>query len=185
MMLKAKRRRVLAMEVRSKKIGYAVFEGGETLLDWGIRWFAKDNAPDLSHKLTNLLQMSRPTLILISGIRTKDHRNGHLLKFPVDEIKRQAVLRSIPVKSLSKTYLRVHFKHHGHWNKHEVAQAIARRFPELAWHLPKRRRAWDSEAPNQVVFDAVALGLRYFAAPKLRRWNAGREGTLWSAPDDE
>ena len=49
------------------------------------------------------------------------------------------------------------FAQGGRWNTHEVAQAIAKRFPELAWHLPRKRKPWQSEPKKQLIFDAAAL----------------------------
>jgi hypothetical protein len=152
-----------------------------TLLDWGVRSFVKGGGQDLNRKLIRLLEMFHPTIILLSGIRPRGQHNVHLVGAPMRAIEEQAASLSIPTKSFSKIHLRTHF---GHRNKHEVAKAIATRFPELAWHLPRKRKPWQTEPASQVVFDAAALGLQYFATWRRSGGGSKREA-LWSAPGDE
>ncbi len=47
--------------------------------------------------------------------------------------------------------------------KHEIASQIGLIFPELTWKLPAARKPWHAEPHNQTTFDAIALGLTYFA----------------------
>lgn len=44
-------------------------------------------------------------------------------------------------------------------NKHDIAVAIADRFPELAPRLPRVRKPWMSEDYRMSIFDAVGLAL--------------------------
>ena len=46
--------------------------------------------------------------------------------------------------------------------KREIAQSIAREFPELEPRLPPVRRIWMSEDARMNIFDAVALGMTFF-----------------------
>jgi hypothetical protein len=70
---------------------------------------------------------------------------------------------------VSKASVKVYFAQSGRRNKYDIALAVAKCFPELAWQLPKRRKSWQSEAAAQVVFDAVAIAVVYFAASAKRR----------------
>jgi hypothetical protein len=47
-------------------------------------------------------------------------------------------------------------------NKYERARLIVASFPVLATRLPPKRKAWQSEHYQLIIFDAVALGLAYF-----------------------
>jgi len=47
--------------------------------------------------------------------------------------------------------------------KHEIASAIGELFVELVWKLPTKRKPWQSEDHNMVIFDAAALGVTLFA----------------------
>jgi hypothetical protein len=52
----------------------------------------------------------------------------------------------------------------GFRTREEIAEALTRIFPELIWHLPPKRKIWQSEHPRMTVFDAIALGLTYWQA---------------------
>src|ERR1051326_1813890 len=124
--------RLLAIETRSQKMGYAVFDGPRVLLDWGVREFTSTRKSPLDRKFGRLLDDFRPTMILLSYVS----RNGHLVEGPMKCIQEQAASRAIPFKLSSKDDLRKHFARAGRWNKRQIAKAVTNRFPELAWHLP-------------------------------------------------
>jgi len=47
-------------------------------------------------------------------------------------------------------------------NKHQIATAIAERFPDLLSVLPPQRKSWQSEDYRMSVFDAAAIGIAFF-----------------------
>ena len=48
-------------------------------------------------------------------------------------------------------------------SKHEIAEILAKRFPEeLGSRLPPKRRPWMSEDSRMDIFDAVAMGVTFF-----------------------
>ncbi|MFY9561284.1 MAG: hypothetical protein WAQ52_13710 [Terriglobales bacterium] len=47
-------------------------------------------------------------------------------------------------------------------NKHQIATAIAERFPDLLSILPPKRKSWQSEDYRMSVFDAAAIGIAFF-----------------------
>jgi hypothetical protein len=48
----------------------------------------------------------------------------------------------------------------GQGTKHELAEILAKQFPEeLGSRLPPKRKAWMSEDSRMGIFDAVALAL--------------------------
>jgi len=67
----------------------------------------------------------------------------------------------------SATAMRKYFQEIGRANKFEIAEAVATRFPELAWRLPRKRKPWQSEPLVQPLFDAVAIAL--FHGEQLER----------------
>ena len=54
---------------------------------------------------------------------------------------------------------------HDHACKYTEAAALADRFPELYGWLPKKRRYWDSEPRNTILFEALALALAVIDRP--------------------
>ena len=173
--------RIFAVEIRSRKIGYAIVEGEKSLLDWGVRTFVKPGDSSSHRKLAVLLASFHPSMILLSDITKGDHRKdtaGDLIR--LFEIQAKAL--SISIELVSKDSIKSFFNDAGHLTKHEMARVIVRSFPELAWHLPRQRKVWQSESPSQIVFDALALLICYVRTNEI---GSPDEDTLWSAPGDE
>jgi hypothetical protein len=55
------------------------------------------------------------------------------------------------------------FDQTGSATKHEIASTLAEWFIELAWKLPAKRKPWQSENYQMVIFDAVATGAAFLA----------------------
>ena len=46
-------------------------------------------------------------------------------------------------------------------NKYQVARAVAKRLPDLAAKLPRKRKIWEKEHYRMRIFDAAAVGVAY------------------------
>jgi len=157
--------RMLALHVLHSHFGFAVFEGPNALLDWGVKSFRGGvNAVKISpvRKLAMLLSEFVPHVIVTNKpLATRPHKiNTTILE--------QARAQRIPVRLLSRTAVQKTFPEHTR-NKHEIATLIADRFPrELSARLPAKRKIWQSEDYRMSIFAAVALGLAYFSHPSSR-----------------
>lgn len=174
---------VLAIELRSQKMGYAVFEGTRVLLDWGVRSYPSTAFLVLDRQLTTLFELFHPTVIILSRVSKGDHRNVALIKALIEIVRKQAQSVSIPARMMDKILVKEYFARTGRWNKHDIARAVVTRFPELSWRLPKKRKAWQSEPASQVVFDAAALALLYFGTTE--RPQIPSERLFGRLPSDE
>jgi|SRR5579872_841111 len=146
--------RLLALEIRPKKAGFAVFEGS-TLLDWGVTRYGADTPA--SRRIGSLLDRHRPDVVVTRWRpRLKHSRTGASV---VESIKRGAQRRSILVRILDALQIRTFFKQRGCRSKHTTAVLLAEWFPELAWRVPPKRKAWESEPHNALLFDAVGTAV--------------------------
>jgi len=154
--------RQLALEIRSWKFGYAVLEG-ENLLDWGVRWFPPGESKIAIRRLTVLLKVHTPSVVVTRSTRRVNHGSSesaaHVLRTIRDELKR----RSIRFVALARRDARTFFAQRGCRNKHEVALAVANRFGQLKPRVPKLRKAWDPESAIAAVFDAIATTMAFAA----------------------
>jgi hypothetical protein len=153
-------KRILALDVRPRSFGYAVFEGPERLLDWGAKSFRSGvNAVQVprAKKLEALLEEFLPSVAVLRkpGLRSKRK------KF-VEGVRGKADGYGIPVRFLSAREIQKAFDGQTRRGKYEIASAVAHRFRELAWILPPKRKCWQSEDYRMSIFDAVALGVAYF-----------------------
>lgn len=156
--------RVLALEVRSRRIGYAVFEGPTKLLDWGVRNCATaGEATDITKRqgLVSLLNLYQPAMVVANEVRA--NRNGWKRTDAVKlAIGRECARRSIQLLLVPSRAITRFFSGHGCNTRLQTAQTLAGWFPELAWQVPSERKPWDGERHSMVIFGAAAAGITYF-----------------------
>jgi hypothetical protein len=151
--------RILALNIHPHSFGFVVFEGAETVLDWGGRCFRcgahRCHVP-FRAKVSCLIDQHVPDAVVLQRPRT-----GRLTRL-VTTIKTEAKAQRVAVRLIDPRAIEQAFLGRNA-NKNQVASAIAERFPELLYELPPRRRAWQSEDYRMSIFDAAAVGITYFA----------------------
>lgn len=156
----------MAVEIRSWKFGFAVFDGAN-LLDWGVCRFPAGGTAIAIRRLEFLLKAYSPPLVIARRVRHAKHSSSkravRLIRGIRDELER----RSVQFAVLARRDIREYFAHRGCRNKVEVATIIADRFPRLKPRLPRSRKPWDPELNIVAVFDAVATALAFEAFQEL------------------
>jgi hypothetical protein len=158
--------RLLALEVRSRRMGFVVFEGPTRLLDFGIRGYSQPTQrlhEVVARRMRPLLLRYRPHAVVMRRDNHYSSQKPARLRIATDAIRKEAErcgieFRLMRTKSRKKFFVQV-----GCDSKHQVAQLIAELFREIAWRAQSRRKAWHSESYHTVIFDAVATGLVAFA----------------------
>lgn len=154
--------RLLALEIRASRLGFVVLEGPARLLDWGVRSFGEQNqriVSTVSDRITTLLAFHNP-LVVVVRVR-KYHTDIQNKKFLaiLAVIKAETRRNSKELCVLTTRQVQNHFALRGQVTKHDIAASLANQFEELSWKLPRRRKAYQSEAPAMLVFDALATGI--------------------------
>jgi hypothetical protein len=159
---------ILAIDLRHRRFGYAVFEGHRLLRDSGLRVYravGEAEAAMASKRLMVLLKTFSPSAIVVKRERwDRAQTNSHIQSL-VEVMARVAKAHSIPISLIRQDDVRKTFQNLDCETRDEIAAALARIFPELVWRLPPKRRAWQSEHPRMAMFDAIALGLAYWHHP--------------------
>lgn len=158
-------RRVLAIDLRPRRFGYAVFEGADFLLDWGVSGYEPggDVGDSVAGKrLTALLRFSSPAAVVVKQERWDSAKTNPPMQSMVEAIIRETSARSIPIYLIEQNELANTFRSLECETKYEIAAVLTRIFPELVWKLPPKRQIWESEHPRMTMFDAVALGFTYW-----------------------
>jgi hypothetical protein len=156
---------LLAIDLRHRRFGYAVFEGHKQLLDCGVRVYPAvgDAEAQMAQKrLAALLGLFSPSAIVLSKERVDRALFNSQMRAVVETVRREAADNAIPIYVLEQSRVRETFFNLGCNNKDEIASALARIFPELHWNLPPKRALGDPEHSRTTVFDAIALGLAYW-----------------------
>jgi hypothetical protein len=158
-------KRILAIALRSRRLGFAVFEGPKRLLDWGMVFYPLNNVAQhaaASKRVATLLTLFAPSVIAVRRTRSLNVRIGSGVRPILRLIRREASSRLIPVRLMRAAAVRKVFGQPRTKSKHEIAAMITQMYPELLWKLPPKRKIWESEHPIMTMFDAVALGFAYW-----------------------
>lgn len=172
--------RVLAVDPTSKGFGYAVLEGPEILVDWGV----KDGSGDRRHRNRGCLEKAaalivryQPDVLVVERADVKGCLRRPRVRRLIKSLLTLARHHDLRVRRISRRTVLRCFSQTSAAKKYQVAVALTRQFPELELHLPPERRLGDSEDERMGIFDAVAFG--YASYKSLRR--ARRAFSLLSA----
>src|SRR5262249_22613141 len=168
----AKDRRVLAVDPSTRGFGYAVLEGPERLIDWGVKETKTDKRRRSLKLIDDLIEQYQPSVIVVEDYAAKGSRRCGRVRELIKDISRLAVQRKIKVRNFSRLKVKQAFSDSDTSNKYEIAIAIAKRFPELAPRLPRFRKPWMSEDYRMSIFDAVGFGLTCFCIDNKRKLEA-------------
>ena len=157
--------RILTIDLRAQRFGYAVFEGPKQLLDWGARFYppgGKSGAVVAGNRIAALIKAFPPTVIVVRKVRHKMMRNSAGVQPILKAIRREASTHSIPVHFVARSEVREAFRILRAKSTYEIAGILTAIFPELLWRLPHKRKTYESEHPVMSIFDAIALGFTYW-----------------------
>ena len=159
---------ILAIDLRHRRCGYAVFEGHRLLRDSGVRVYravGEAEASMASKRFTVLLRSFSPSIIVVKRERWNRAEVSMHIRSLIEVMNRVAAAHSVAIVLIADEDVRETFRNLGCETRDEIAVALARIFPEVAWRLPPKRRAWQAEHPRMTIFDAIALGLAYWQHP--------------------
>lgn len=149
--------RILAVDIRSCRFGYAVFQMPAQLLDSGIARF--ESPGTATDRIAALCKMFRPSRIVLRKELVRRGRSYCRANAVRRALRNEAKRRLIPIVTVEERTLNNWFHRHGKAGKYAIASFVADRLPQLSWKLPPRRKPWQPEPWNLCLFDAVALGI--------------------------
>ena len=153
---------MLAIDPYTKGFGFAVLEGPERLIDYGVKKVKGDKNFACLKKFTGLIERYQPEVIVLENPTGKGSRRGQRVQQLLKELLELAASKRIKVRSFSRLQIRKAFYSSCAFNKYQVASSIAKQFPELALRLPPVRKFWVNEDERMSIFDAIALALTLF-----------------------
>ncbi len=154
--------RVIAIDPSTKGFGFAVMEGPDRLIDWGVKETNGGNKNGICLQLiAELIDRYKPGALVIEDAERRSRRCKRIRAL-LEDISKLAAESKIPVRRFARSAVREIFSEFGAWTKHEIATAIAQRLPELGPRLPPFRYPWMSMDYRMAIFNAVALALTYF-----------------------
>lgn len=154
--------KVLAIAVAKGRAGYVFLSSGE-LLDWNLSVKAVKSANDVVGWAQGLISDLKPDVVVTEKI-TENCRKGRKAKGLIMAVVEIASHNYVLDVSVERP------RHHA--CKYEEAQELAGRYPELNGWLPKKRRYFDSEPRQTILFEALALAEDVLRGPPIRLANA-------------
>lgn len=142
--------RVLSLAAATGRIGH-VFLDKADLQDWKLSRVVANDPEAAARHVRRLIETFRPDVVVTEKIieesRKGDRARANIMAMAKEAANHQlydiAVVRARPFK-----------------NKYLEAEALTERFPALLSRLPDRRKAWNSEPKQTVIFEALALALQ-------------------------
>lgn len=153
-------KRILAIDPGTKEIGVAVLEGDE-LIFYGVKVVRDRSTAQriLAHVaaiIQDLITRYDPHYLAVEKMFVIQ-KSAALLSVAAEEIKSVAKSNGLPIYEYTPTTVRKFICQNGSATKRDVAQVVARRYPELAKHLSARNKWEEKYYAN--MFDAIAVGL--------------------------
>jgi hypothetical protein len=170
-------KRLLALEIRSSKLGFAILEEPERLLDWGVRSFGEQEGSLKStalDRIETLLHFHSPFAVVMRDRKYHGLAQVSRIRLIASEMSAVAKRNSAKFYVVSPAEVQKFFAPEGQTTKHDIATNLAKQFEELSWKLPHRRKAYQSESPAMIVFDALATGVAFFGKDSLVNPNSER-----------
>ena len=152
--------RILGISPSTRGFGFALLEGLDTLVDWGVKSVTGDKNNGSIKRVEGLIAHYQPDVLVLEDTSTKDSRRAIRIRALSRKIIVLAARRKVSVALFSQEQVRRVFFADGQGTKHALAEILAKRFPEeLGSRLPPKRRPWMSEDYRMDIFEAAALVL--------------------------
>ena len=156
-------KRVLAIDPYSRGVGFAVFEGPEGLIDWGLKTTGIADNTKAVRVIEALIDRFQPDVLALEDWESAGSRrcrrvdlllnriaSGERDRLRVQLVSRKQIRAMGPLPDMSTKYGRALF--------------LAERFPELLPFLPPVRKPWMTEDHRMSIFDAVAFAVACYPA---------------------
>lgn len=141
------KRRLLVVAAATGRVG-SVFFIGNRLMDWQMSTKAsRDNLRAAEH-MQSLINKYHPDVVVTQDPRSARSK-GELSLVLIEAMARTATANDL-----------LHIaapRQRAFGNKYAEAEILAERYPEVAAWKPQKRRAFDNEPRNTVLFEALAL----------------------------
>lgn len=142
--------RVLAVAAATGRVACVFLVGGE-LRDWRLSKKAAKSVEFVRTYMDVWIVALRPDVVVTEDIpeSSSKGRKSRDLIAAVSDVAARKHLLNVQIQRTSS-----------YANKYEEAEALGKRFPELAPWVPKKPKIWETEPKNTVYFEALALALQ-------------------------
>lgn len=157
--------RILAISPFTRGFGFAVLEGEGMLADWGTKPVPYGQDVQWSRKAERLILLYKPDIVIFQDFSVKGSSRSTRMRVVNAEMMTLARTHQVRVEVLSRQeILKICFLGE-RGTKNEIAEIVAKKFPELSLRVPPKRRTWMPEDHRMSIFEAVGLALAFRDSP--------------------
>ena len=150
--------RTLAISLSSRGFGYAVMERESRIVGYGNTVVKKNKNARVRLHIERIINRYQPDVLALHNVGARGTYRHRRIKELHKQVVALAGKCKVRVVKFSNAELRNAMLGNEHGTKHEMAELLAKRFPdELASRLPAKRKDWTSEDAHMDIFDAVGL----------------------------
>ena len=154
--------RVLAITPYTRGIGFAVLEGKEKLVDWGLKEARAEKHRQCLCLVEGLIDTYQPDVVVVEEVRDKSCRRCPRVRELVQAIEHVVKEQHIQIRRFPRRTVQELFSTSRTVTKHQMTEIMVKHFPELAPWQPPVRKVWMSEDPRMSMFDAAAFAYSFF-----------------------
>jgi len=160
-MARATIKRVLAIDPFHSGVAFAVLEGPDELIDWGLKSTVRADNKKAVRCIRALIAQYGPDVLALENWESAGSRRCRRVDLLLNHIA-SGERKGLRVQLISHRQIRAIGPLPHVATKYGRASYLAERFPELQPFLPPARRPWDSEDGRINIFDAVAFAVACF-----------------------
>ena len=140
----------MAVAIASGKVGYVVMRGDQ-LIDWKLSKVAAKSPNKMQETMSYWLALHCPDVVITEAINPYSRKSDKTLAIMSAAV---GVIENADVRYLPKIRKR------SYPNKYDEIEALAARFPKIAPWAPARRKFYDPEPINTILFEALSLAVQ-------------------------
>jgi len=157
-MRKETERRVLAVDPFSRGVGFAVLEGQDHLIDWGIRSTGRADNAKSARVIDKLIDRFRPDVLVLENCNAAGSRRCRRVQTLLSRIAATEG-RRVLVRLVTRRQIRAIGPLPLTSTKQGRASFLAERFPDLEALVPPARKRWSPEHDRMAIFDALSFAV--------------------------
>jgi Holliday junction resolvasome RuvABC endonuclease subunit len=120
---------VLAIDPSTRGFGFAILEGPERLIDWGVKETKTDKNKRSLKLIAELIEQYGPSVLVLEDYIGKGSRRCRRVAELIEAISKLAAKRKLKVKMYSRAKVKLAFSESGASNKQDIAIGNCRALP--------------------------------------------------------
>ena len=148
----------MAIDPISRGVGFAVLEGTDLLVDWGVRTTGSADNTKSARVIGKLIDRFRPDILALEDWDSDEARRCGRIQKLLDRIAAQEGKRVL-VRAVTRREIRALGPLPLTSTKQGRATFLAERFPVLQAFLPPVRKPWMPEDDRMAIFDALSFAV--------------------------